>query len=97
MQVHDLPFAGRVRDMALVQERMEVSKEVYERAKELYEKHGHQYYWVASNHPKYAMTREDREKLFDEAIRFGYGLYGAHVYEYNGKYYCEYERGSSCD
>ena len=81
----------------LINDTKEISKEVYERAKELYEKIGHQYYTVESNRPMYTMTREDREKVFDEAVRFGYGLYGAKVYEKDGKYYCYYLTGSSCD
>lgn len=59
----------------------EISKEVYERAK-------------ANNG---YLTKEDEIELFDPAILYGYGLYGTHAYEKDGKYWLDYSVGSSCD
>ena len=60
---------------------IEISKEVYDRA-------------VANNGK---ITREDEKEIFDISILCGYGLYGTSVMEENGKYYCRYWRGSTCD
>ena len=66
----------------------EVSKEVYERAKaNSPDKNGSSFY----------MTQADKEELFSESIRFGYGLYNCQVREANGKYICSYMMGDSCD
>ena len=35
--------------------------------------------------------------FFGAPILQGYGLYGHHVYEKDGKYYCSMNIGSSCD
>jgi hypothetical protein len=51
------------------------------------------------------ITKEEYEKakekgaysLFGDALLIGYGVYGAEVYEKDGKYYLSYSRGSSCD
>ena len=59
----------------------EVSKEVYDRAQL---NRGY-------------MAKEDKEALFSESIRYGYGLYGCVVREKDGKYICSYEIGDSCD
>lgn len=59
----------------------EVSKEVYERAKE---------------HGGY-MADKDKNELFSMAILVGYGLYDCRVIEKDGKYICTWERGESCD
>ena len=59
----------------------EISKEVYDRAK------ANRNYIVS----------EDKKDLFDISILCGYGLYNAKVYEKDGKYYCSYETGDSCD
>ena len=67
----------------------EVSKEVYDRAKEKCK--GREcggYYW---------MTSQDQCDLFSESILCGYGLYNCRVHEEDGKYICTYETGSSCD
>ncbi len=59
----------------------EVSKEVYDNA----QKHSG---W---------MTDDDKKEVFDVCELCGYGIYGARVYAKDGKYYCTYYRGSSCD
>lgn len=59
----------------------EISKEVYERS-------------IPFNG---VMTEEDRIECFDTQTRNGYGLYGVYCYEDNGKYYCHYYVGDSCD
>lgn len=61
--------------------RFEVSKEVYERSKE---RGGY-------------MADEDLKKNFSAMDLYGYGVYGAKVYEQDGKYYCTYMTGDSCD
>lgn len=43
------------------------------------------------------LTKEDREVVFTDAERLGYGIYGGSVHEVDGKYYVWYSRGSSCD
>jgi hypothetical protein len=53
----------------------------------------------------YEIPKEDYDKaqkegaysLIGDAIKMGYGVYGARVYGADGKYYLTYERGSSCD
>ena len=35
--------------------------------------------------------------ITSEALLIGYGVYGAFVYEKDGKYYLRYKRGDSCD
>lgn len=66
----------------------EVSKEVYERARaNATDKSRRSFY----------MTQADREKLFSESIRCGYGLYDCQVREDNGKYMCSYMIGDTCD
>ena len=66
----------------------EVSKEVYERAKERA---------MDKNRSSFYMAQADEEALFSDAIRFGYGLYNCQVREENGKYICSYMTGDSCD
>lgn len=58
-----------------------INKEIYENA----QKHGGY------------LTDKDKAKVFDVCELCGYGIYGAKAYEENGKYYCLYYRGSSCD
>jgi len=70
-------------------EPFEVSKEVYDRAKESYIGEEEQ--------SSYYMTHDDRERLFSESIRWGYGLYNCRVHEEDGKYICTWWRGDSCD
>lgn len=43
------------------------------------------------------LTKEDRELVFSQAELYGYGVYGAVVYENNGEYSVLYSMGSSCD
>ena len=59
----------------------EVTKEIYERAKE---NRGY-------------MTDADKQEIFSPSLLYGYGVYGAKVYEENGKYICHYSRGNTCD
>ena len=66
----------------------EVSKEVYDRAKAQCTK---------EDETSFYMTLEDRNELFPESIRWGYGLYDCKVHEEDGKYICTWWRGSSCD
>lgn len=47
---------------------------------------------------EYDKAKEDSPySLIPEAIVMGYGVYGAEVYENDGKYYLSYSRGDSCD
>ena len=56
-------------------------------------------------HVRIEITKEDYDKatakspyaIVSESILMGYGCCGAKVYEENGKYYLEYDRGNSCD
>ena len=59
----------------------EITKEIYDRAME---------------HKGY-ITHEDRKVVFDDSELYGYGVYGATAYEENGKYYCNFSLGDSCD
>ena len=43
------------------------------------------------------LKREDYLKVFDESDRMGYGIYGDHVIEEDGKYYVSFAMGDSCD
>ena len=51
------------------------------------------------------ITKEEYDKanekgpysLIPESIVMGYGVYGAEVYEEDGKYFLSYSRGDSCD
>ena len=54
----------------------------------------------------YQISKEDYEKaqeegayslITDPALLNGYGVYGARVFEQEGKYYLSFERGSHCD
>lgn len=40
---------------------------------------------------------EDMPKLFTKAQLCGYGVYSEMVYEKDGKYFCSYCMGSTCD
>lgn len=66
----------------------EVSKEVYERAKNNSKNKDQKYFY---------MTDSDKNELFSAAIRCGYGLYNCMVHEEKGKYICTWDRGDSCD
>lgn len=68
--------------------RMEVSKEIYDRAK------------AASSDPNqkiFPVLDSDQRILFGAAVFCGYGLYRCVVYEKDGKYICKYTMGDSCD
>lgn len=51
------------------------------------------------------ITKEEYEQakskgaasLVSDNVKMGYGLYSSSVYEKDGKYYLEYQRGDSCD
>jgi hypothetical protein len=59
----------------------EISKEIYDRA-------------MQNN--KY-ITEADKNEIFTISQLCGYGVYGAIAVEEDGKYYCKYSMGSSCD
>lgn len=59
----------------------EISKDIYDRAQE-------HYGWILS---------EDQDKIFDNTWLLGYGVYRAMAYEKDGKYYCSWYHGESCD
>lgn len=66
----------------------EVSKEVYDRAKDA----------AGNKEQKYfSVTDKDKAELFSMAIICGYGLYECMVHEEDGKYICTWKRGTSCD
>lgn len=68
--------------------KFEVEKEVFERARNnSNNKEGNYFY----------MAQEDQIALFSEAVRCGYGLYNCMVHEKDGKYFCTYDIGDSCD
>lgn len=66
----------------------EVSKEVYERAVAN---------TVKTEKKYFLMAEQDKEELFSDSIRWGYGLYNCRVHEVDGKYICTWEHGESCD
>ena len=66
----------------------EVSKEVYDRARANCTNPDATYFY---------MTGKDKEELFSESIRYGYGLYSCMVHKEGDKYICTYEIGDSCD
>ena len=43
------------------------------------------------------VPEELETKYFDISTLRGYGLYGTRVYEKDGKYFLNYNRGESCD
>ena len=59
----------------------EISKEIYDKA-------------IKNNG---YITDEDEWKVFTESQIMGYGIYGTHVYEEDGKYYVHYSMGDTCD
>lgn len=59
----------------------EIPKEIYDRAK--------------ANRDY--ITEEDKSKVFSISQLCGYGVYSPTVFEKDGKYYCNYYLGSSCD
>ena len=66
----------------------EVSKEVFDRAVAN---------TVKTEKKYFCMAQQDKEELFSERIRLGYGLYSCYVHEVDGKYICTWEHGESCD
>lgn len=66
----------------------EVSRDVFDRAKaNAINQTGKSFY----------VTEDDKEKLFSEAVRWGYGLYNCMVTDVDGKYMVSYWTGDSCD
>ena len=61
--------------------KIEITKDIYDRAMK------NRGYITSDNEPK----------LFTEAQLCGYGVYSAMAYEEDGKYFCSYSMGSSCD
>lgn len=59
----------------------EISKDVFDRA--------------VSNHGY--ITREDELTVFSDSERLGYGLYGTHVFQENGRFYVRFTLGTTCD
>lgn len=43
------------------------------------------------------VDERDREDIFTDAERLGYGVYSDHVHERDGKFYVSYLLGDSCD
>lgn len=43
------------------------------------------------------LPSKNREEIFSMSELMGYGVYHPTVYEENGKYYCKYSLGDSCD
>lgn len=43
------------------------------------------------------ITRADRQEIFSDAERYGYGIYGASAFQEDGKYMVSYSRGETCD
>lgn len=66
----------------------EVTKEVYDRAKENCKNRAD---------GRVYMMSEDRAKYFNASILCGYGLYDCQLHEEDGKYICTWMHGSSCD
>ena len=62
----------------------EISKEVYDRA-------------VNGKGKINYIADEDMPKLFADWKLYGYGVYSPIAYEENGKYWCRYNMGSTCD
>jgi len=62
----------------------EISKEVYDRA-------------MNGNGVKGYIADEDMPNIFAEWQLYGYGVYSPMAYEENGKYWCSYYMGSTCD
>jgi hypothetical protein len=66
----------------MVECKREIDKDIYDRA---------------CKTPSHYIADEDYDKLFDVSLINGYGVYGARAIEENGKYYCIFRRGESCD
>ena len=43
------------------------------------------------------VSEEDKWIIFDASEIWGYGVYGARVYQSGDKYYVSYDIGSTCD
>lgn len=59
-----------------------ISKEIYDRNKD--------------NRGAY-MCDADMQLVFTDVELYGYGVYGAIVFEKDGNYFVKYETGSTCD
>lgn len=46
---------------------------------------------------KNVKERQDASGIFSEAEVLGYGIYQERYYEKDGKYYVDFEMGTSCD
>lgn len=46
---------------------------------------------------EYEKAKDDPKAIISDAIKIGYGCYGAKVTEVDGKYFLSYRRGESCD
>lgn len=53
-------------------------------------------YARAQAHNSY-LTEADRNIVFTDSERLGYGVYGGDVLERDGKYYVRFSLGSTCD
>ena len=67
--------------MALIKSQREITKDQYDRAMQ---NRGY-------------LTNADKDDVFSVAELCGYGVYGAIVFEKDGKYYVGYSIGDSCD
>ena len=43
------------------------------------------------------VTGADRQDIFSDAERYGYGIYGARAFQEDGKYMVAFFRGETCD
>ena len=43
------------------------------------------------------ITKADEEAVFTDSERYGYGVYGNHVFERDGQYFVSFSLGSTCD
>lgn len=77
----------------MISVKREIDKNIFEEIKN----------YIKENKPdcpdvnSYYVPSSFKEKLFDPADIYGYGVYSAEVYELDGKYYLSYNRGESCD
>lgn len=62
----------------------------------LYREISAEQYARAQEHRGY-LSEADRNDVFSDSERYGYGVYGGDVIEREGKYYVRYSLGSTCD
>ena len=65
----------------MTREKKEISKDIYDRAMQC---------------GSYIFG-EDRNRIFTDSQLYGFGIYSAIAVEENGKYYCIYQIGDSCE